>query len=30
MNSSAMLFLAVTISMAIGVLLPQFSKIFGP
>ena len=30
MNSSAMLFLAVTISMAIGVLLPQFSKIFAP
>ena len=25
-----MLFLAVTISMAIGVLLPQFSKIFAP
>ena len=30
MNSSAMLFLAVTISMAVGILLPQFSKIFGP
>jgi BASS family bile acid:Na+ symporter len=30
MNSSALLFLAVTISMAIGVLLPQFSKIFAP
>ena len=30
MNSSAMLFLAVTISMVIGVLLPQFSKIFAP
>jgi BASS family bile acid:Na+ symporter len=30
MNSSAILFLAVTISMAIGVLLPEFSKIFGP
>ena len=30
MNSSAILLLAVTISMAIGVLLPQFSKIFGP
>jgi len=25
-----MLFLAVTISMAVGILLPQFSKIFGP
>lgn len=30
MNSSAMLFLAVTISMAVGILLPQFSNIFGP
>ena len=30
MNSSPILFLAVTISMAIGVLLPQFSKIFAP
>jgi hypothetical protein len=30
MNSSAVLFLAVTISMAIRVLLPQFSKIFAP
>ncbi|MGC1930576.1 MAG: arsenic resistance protein, partial [Candidatus Nitrosopolaris sp.] len=30
MNSSALLFLAVTISMAIGVLLPQFTKIFAP
>lgn len=30
MNTSALLFLAVTISMAIGVLLPQFTKIFAP
>jgi BASS family bile acid:Na+ symporter len=30
MNSSGMLLLAVTISMAIGVLFPQFSKIFAP
>lgn len=30
MNSSVMLFFAVTISMAVGILLPQFSKIFGP
>jgi BASS family bile acid:Na+ symporter len=30
MNSSALLFMAVTISMAIGVLLPQFGKIFAP
>jgi bile acid:Na+ symporter, BASS family len=30
MNSSALLFLAVTISMAIGVLLPHFTKIFAP
>jgi bile acid:Na+ symporter, BASS family len=30
MNSSAILFSAVTISIVIGVLLPQFSKIFGP
>jgi hypothetical protein len=30
MNSSSMLFSVVTISMAIGVLLPQFSKIFAP
>jgi BASS family bile acid:Na+ symporter len=30
MNTSALLFLAVTISMAIGVLLPQFSKSFAP
>lgn len=30
MNSSAILFSAVTISIVIGVLLPEFSKIFGP
>lgn len=30
MNSSGMLLLAVMISMAIGVLFPQFSKIFAP
>ena len=30
MNSSSMLFLVVTISMAIGVLLPKFSKMFAP
>ena len=30
MNSSGMLLLAVTISMAMGVLFPQFSKIFAP
>ena len=30
MKSSAILFLAVTISMVTGVLLPQLSKIFGP
>jgi hypothetical protein len=30
MNSSSMLFSVVTISMAIGVLLPQFSRIFAP
>jgi bile acid:Na+ symporter, BASS family len=30
MNTSALLFLVVVISMAIGVLLPQFSKVFAP
>jgi bile acid:Na+ symporter, BASS family len=30
MNTSALLFLAVMISMAIGVFLPQFSKVFAP
>jgi BASS family bile acid:Na+ symporter len=30
MNNSALLFLAITISMAIGVLLPHFTKIFAP
>ena len=30
MNTSALLFLVVMISMAIGVVLPQFSKIFAP
>jgi len=30
MNTSALLFLVVMISMAIGVFLPQFSKVFAP
>jgi BASS family bile acid:Na+ symporter len=30
MNTSALLFLVVIISMAIGVFLPQFSKVFAP
>src|SRR5215470_16742245 len=30
MNTSALLFLVVMISMVIGVVLPQFSKIFAP